>query len=87
MCSLQEAGLSRREVQVLRLVAEGLPNKVIARQLFVTEQTVKFHMNNVLRKLSLTNRTEAARWAIEQGLGGMGSSANGDGILAANTDR
>jgi two-component system, NarL family, nitrate/nitrite response regulator NarL len=74
MNSLQEAGLSRREIQVLRLVAEGRPNKVIARELGITEQTVKFHMNNVFRKLSLTNRTEAARWAIGQGLVGTSSS-------------
>jgi DNA-binding NarL/FixJ family response regulator len=68
MNSLRETRLSKREIQVLRLVAEGLPNKLIATEMWVTEQTVKFHMNNVLRKLSLTNRTEAARWAIGQGL-------------------
>ena len=68
MNSLQETRLSKREIQVLRLVAQGLPNKVIASELWVTEQTVKFHLNNVYRKLSLSNRTEAARWAIEQGL-------------------
>ena len=68
MNSLQETRLSKREIQVLRLVAQGLPNKVIANELWVTEPTVKFHMNNVLRKLSLTNRTEAARWAIGHGL-------------------
>jgi DNA-binding NarL/FixJ family response regulator len=72
--SLQDARLSKRETEVLRLVAEGLPNKVIARELWITEPTVKFHMNNVLRKLSLTNRTEAARWAIGQGLAGVSSS-------------
>ncbi|HVU76250.1 MAG TPA: response regulator transcription factor [Gaiellaceae bacterium] len=62
------AGLTEREVEILRLVAQGLSNKVIARQLWVTEQTVKFHLSNLYRKLDITNRTEAARWAFTRGL-------------------
>lgn len=56
--------LTRRERQVLALLADGLPNKQIARQLFVTEQTVKFHLANIYRKLGVQNRTQAARRAV-----------------------
>ena len=62
------AGLTPREQQILLAVGRGKSNKVIARELFVTEQTVKFHLTNVYRKLSLSNRTEAARWAYQHGL-------------------
>jgi DNA-binding NarL/FixJ family response regulator len=64
----RNAGLTEREVEILRLVAQGLSNKVIARRLWVTEQTVKFHLSNVYRKLDINNRTEAARWAYTRGL-------------------
>jgi DNA-binding NarL/FixJ family response regulator len=60
--------LTKRELQVLCRVAHGLPNKVIASELWVTEQTVKFHLNNAYRKLDLSNRVAAARWGFEQGL-------------------
>jgi DNA-binding NarL/FixJ family response regulator len=60
--------LTRRELEILRLVAEGLSNGRIARQLWVTEQTVKFHLSNIYRKLGVTNRTEASRWAHAQNL-------------------
>jgi DNA-binding NarL/FixJ family response regulator len=63
-----EPGLTRREVEILRLVAEGHSNASLARQLWVTEQTVKFHLSNVYRKLSVANRTEASRWAQLNGL-------------------
>jgi DNA-binding NarL/FixJ family response regulator len=56
-------GLTRREIEILRLVAEGHSNSHLARILWVTEQTVKFHLSNVYRKLGVSNRTEASRWA------------------------
>jgi len=62
------AGLTNREIEILRLVTRGLSNKTIARELWVTEQTVKFHLSNVYRKLGIANRTEAARWAHSKGL-------------------
>jgi NarL family two-component system response regulator LiaR len=62
------AGLTDREIEILRLVASGFSNKMIAQELWVTEQTVKFHLSNVYRKLELRNRTEAARWAFSKGL-------------------
>jgi DNA-binding NarL/FixJ family response regulator len=60
--------LTRRELEILRLVAEGHPNAKIARNLWVTEQTVKFHVSNIFRKLDVSNRTEASRWAQVHGL-------------------
>jgi DNA-binding NarL/FixJ family response regulator len=60
--------LTRRELEILRLAAEGHTNAELARMLWVTEQTVKFHLSNVYRKLQVTNRTEASRWAQIHGL-------------------
>ena len=55
--------LTPRELEILRLVASGASNGLIARQLWVTEQTVKFHLSNVYRKLGVANRTEASAYA------------------------
>jgi DNA-binding NarL/FixJ family response regulator len=65
---LTPGGLTRRELEILKLVAEGHSNAALARMLWVTEQTVKFHLSNVYRKLEVTNRTEASRWAQMNGL-------------------
>jgi DNA-binding NarL/FixJ family response regulator len=62
------AGLTRRETEILKLVAEGHSNAQLARMLWVTEQTVKFHLSNIYRKLDVANRTEASRWAQLNGL-------------------
>jgi two-component system nitrate/nitrite response regulator NarL len=62
------AGLTTREVEIMKAVARGLANKAIAKELWVTEQTVKFHLTNIYRKLGISNRTEAARWAFSHGL-------------------
>ena len=61
-------GLTKRELEILKLVAEGHSNAALARMLWVTEQTVKFHLSNIYRKLDVTNRTEASRWAQLNGL-------------------
>jgi DNA-binding NarL/FixJ family response regulator len=61
-------GLTRRELEILRLVAEGHSNAQLAKMLWVTEQTVKFHLSNIYRKLDVSNRTEASRWAQVRGL-------------------
>ena len=61
-------GLSEREREVLLLVAEGLPNKLIARRLSISEKTVKAHLTSVFRQIGVTDRTQAALWAVEQGL-------------------
>ena len=63
-----DAGLTRREREILQLVAEGGTNGEVARRLWVTEQTVKFHLANIFRKLGVTNRTQASRWAHAHGL-------------------
>jgi DNA-binding NarL/FixJ family response regulator len=60
--------LTRRELEILQLVAEGHSNTQLAKMLWVTEQTVKFHLSNVYRKLDVANRTEASRWAQLNGL-------------------
>ena len=57
------AVLTRRELEILQLVAEGHSNAQVGRLLWVTEQTVKFHLSNIYRKLDVSNRTEASRWA------------------------
>jgi DNA-binding NarL/FixJ family response regulator len=62
------ADLTTRELEILRLVAEGLSNSEMARRLWVTEQTVKFHLSNIYRKLDVSNRTQASRWAQVNGL-------------------
>ena len=62
------AGLTEREAAILRAAARGLSNRAIARELWVTEQTVKFHLTNVFRKLGVGNRTAAARAALALGL-------------------
>jgi DNA-binding NarL/FixJ family response regulator len=61
-------GLTERELAILKAVARGLSNSAIGKELWVTEQTVKFHLTNIYRKLDLANRTEAARYAYEHGL-------------------
>lgn len=66
--SFDDGDLTRREKEILRLVAEGHSNATLAKMLWVTEQTVKFHLSNVYRKLNVSNRTEAARWAQVNGL-------------------
>ena len=60
--------LTKREIQILQLVAEGHSNSQLAKMLWVTEQTVKFHLSNIYRKLDVGNRTEASRWAQLHGL-------------------
>ena len=60
--------LTPRETQVLRLIAMGLSNREIADSLEISVETVKEHVQNLLRKLSLNDRTQAAVWALRHGL-------------------
>jgi DNA-binding NarL/FixJ family response regulator len=64
-----DADLTQREKEVLGLIAAGLPNKLIARRLEISEKTVKAHLTNIYRRIGATTRTEAALWATEHGLG------------------
>jgi DNA-binding NarL/FixJ family response regulator len=66
--SAKAAGLTEREIAILKGVARGLSNQAIGKELWVTEQTVKFHLTNIYRKLGVANRTEAARHAYQHGL-------------------
>jgi DNA-binding NarL/FixJ family response regulator len=61
-------GLTDREMSMLKALARGLSNQAISKEFWVTEQTVKFHLSNIYRKLGVANRTEAARFAYERGL-------------------
>ena len=63
-----ETGLTARELEVLEMVARGLPNRAVAEELFLSDQTVKRHLRRVYRKLGVANRTEAARTAYRLGL-------------------
>jgi DNA-binding NarL/FixJ family response regulator len=62
--------LTGRELEILQLVASGCTNGDVARRLWVTEQTVKFHLRNVYRKLDVANRTQASHYAYVNGLVG-----------------
>jgi DNA-binding NarL/FixJ family response regulator len=64
----EQSDLTEREIAILRAVASGLSNKAISRELWVTEQTVKFHLTNIYRKLGVANRTAAAQYAHQHGL-------------------
>ncbi len=64
----REAGMTKKEQLVLDALARGLSNQQIAQELWVTEQTVKFHLSNIYRKLEVRNRTEAAQHALRRGL-------------------
>lgn len=66
------AGLSQREREVLGLLVEGLPNKLIARRLEISEKTVKSHLTRIFRELGVTDRTQAALWAERHNLGESG---------------
>jgi DNA-binding NarL/FixJ family response regulator len=60
--------LTPREIEVLQLIADGLPNKSIAGRLGISDQTVKFHVSSIYGKLGAANRTDAVRRAVRRGL-------------------
>ena len=70
-------GLSQREVQILRCLLNGDSNKMIANHLSITEATVKVHLKSLLRKINASNRTQAAIWALNNGIGGELAGAGG----------
>jgi len=63
-----EEALTQRELEVLELLAEGLPNKGIADRLRISDQTVKFHIASIMGKLGASNRVETVRYAVRKGL-------------------
>ena len=64
----EPTGLTDREVEIVKLLPKGLTNKEMAETLFVTENTVKVHIKNILEKLQLRNRQQLAAYAVQQGL-------------------
>ena len=64
----KQSGLSKRELSILNSLGTGLSNKQIAKELWLAEQTVKFHLTNIYRKLGVANRTDAVRYAYRHGL-------------------
>lgn len=62
------AGLTQRERTILVALKQGLSNRQIARELWVTEHTVKFHLTNIYRKAGVSNRIDAVRWAVRRGV-------------------
>jgi DNA-binding NarL/FixJ family response regulator len=62
----QSSPLTERETEVLEMVRDGLPNKIIARRLGISERTVKAHLTNVYQRLGVSDRTQAALWAQRQ---------------------
>ena len=63
-----EGFLSEREVEIVSRLTDGMPNKVIASELTITEATVKVHLKSIMKKLGVSNRTQAAIWAINNGM-------------------
>jgi DNA-binding NarL/FixJ family response regulator len=76
--------LTNRELEILRAVAEGHTNARIGRSLWVTEQTVKFHLSNIYRKLGVANRTEASRYALVNDLFGAGPMSSAGSLAEAS---
>jgi two-component system nitrate/nitrite response regulator NarL len=75
------ARLSDRELEILSCLSSGDPNKIIARTCNIAESTVKIHLKSILRKIHVQNRTQAAIWAIQNGLY---AASDPSGILATN---
>jgi len=73
----ERLGLTRRELDVLRLVARGLPNAAVGDLLGITERTARTHVSNILAKLRLESRTQAALYAVEHGLVDAGGGPPG----------
>ena len=81
------ASLTKREKEVVRLVAQGMTNAQIAGQMWITEETVKFHLSNTYRKIGVKNRTQASRWVAEHGLISDPPSAPVQGQTGNDVDR
>jgi DNA-binding NarL/FixJ family response regulator len=73
LAEITEDPLTPREREVLMLIGRGMPNKIIARELSLSEKTVKAHVSSILAKLGVTDRTQAALYAVREGLVGPGS--------------
>ncbi|MDF1515651.1 MAG: response regulator transcription factor, partial [Anaerolineae bacterium] len=72
-------GLTQREVEVLRLVAQGLSNQDIGEELHIGAPTVRTHVSNIMSKLYLANRVQAVLYALREGLSSLDAEPGGDG--------
>ena len=83
----REAGLTDRELEILRAVGEGKSNREIGKQLWLAEQTVKFHLTNIYRKLAVGSRTEALHWAYGHGVLDASAHSDAEALLVRNSGR
>jgi DNA-binding NarL/FixJ family response regulator len=65
------SNLTPREMEILQLVLAGYTNKAIAAEIFISEKTVEFHLDNIYRKIGVRTRLLAGIWALQQGIGGV----------------
>jgi DNA-binding NarL/FixJ family response regulator len=79
--AVRAAGLTDRELEILGALGEGRSNKEIAKLLWLAEQTVKFHLTNIYRKLNVTSRTEAVHWAYSHGVLATSVDVDSDSLL------
>jgi DNA-binding NarL/FixJ family response regulator len=82
----RDAGLTVRELEILRGVGEGKSNREIGKQLWLAEQTVKFHLTNVYRKLNVSSRTEALHWAYRHGVLSASIDPDADTLLQSGRE-
>jgi DNA-binding NarL/FixJ family response regulator len=87
MRAVRQAGLTSRELEILRALSGGHSNKAIAKLLWLAEQTVKFHLTNIYRKLNVSSRTEAVHWAYRHGLLDPAGDAEAASLLRAASGR
>ncbi len=85
--AVRTAGLTERELEILRALGQGHANKVIAANLWLAEQTVKFHLTNIYRKLNVSSRTEAVQWAYRHGVLDPAAGAELDNLLRTSSGR
>jgi DNA-binding NarL/FixJ family response regulator len=62
------SGLTRRELEILKLLVAGYTNKAIAAKIYISEKTVEFHLDNIYTKIGIRTRLMAGLWAIQQGI-------------------
>src|ERR1044072_7834141 len=82
----RDAGLTERELEILRAVGEGKSNREIGKKLWLAEQTVKFHLTNIYRKLNVTSRTEALYCAYSHGVLSASADPADDALLRSGRE-
>ena len=85
--AVREAGLTERELEILCALGEGNSNRQIAKLLWLAEQTVKFHLTNIYRKLNVSSRTEAVHWAYRHGVLDTSDDVSAAGLLRQMSGR